>query len=196
MTNKERYKQAFSVLHTSDQFSVEVEEMSRLSKRNSIKAAAAVLAGSIILAGGAGTAYAAKVGGIQRTVQVWMHGDQTSAILNISEDGNYNMEYQDADGKTKTIGGGGVAYEADGRERPLTEEEIIESLDSPDVEYSEDGTVWLYYKNQRMDITDKFKDKVCYVKVQDGKDTLYVTVKYQNGFAYSSDRYIEVGEFN
>ena len=32
MTNKERYKQAFSVLHTSDQFSVEVENMSRLNK--------------------------------------------------------------------------------------------------------------------------------------------------------------------
>ena len=33
MTNKERYKQAFSVLHTSDQFSVEVENMSSVQKQ-------------------------------------------------------------------------------------------------------------------------------------------------------------------
>ena len=63
MTNKERYKQAFSVLHTSDQFSVEVENMSRLNKKHNMKVAAAVLAGCILLAGGTGTAYAANVGG-------------------------------------------------------------------------------------------------------------------------------------
>ena len=52
MTNKERYKQAFSVLHTSDQFSVEVENMSRLNKKHNMKLAAAALAGWIFLAGG------------------------------------------------------------------------------------------------------------------------------------------------
>ena len=51
MTNKERYKQAFSVLHTSDQFSVEVENMSRLNKKHNMKVAAAALAGCIFLAG-------------------------------------------------------------------------------------------------------------------------------------------------
>lgn len=56
MTNKERYKQAFSVLHTSDQFSVEVENMSRLNKKHNMKVAAAALAGCILLAGGTGTA--------------------------------------------------------------------------------------------------------------------------------------------
>ena len=56
MTNKERYKQAFSVLHTSDQFSVEVENMSRLNKKHNMKVAAAALTGCILLAGGTGTA--------------------------------------------------------------------------------------------------------------------------------------------
>ena len=156
MTNKERYKQAFSVLHTSDQFSVEVENMSRLNKKHNIKVAAAALAGCILLAGGTGTAYAANVGGIQRTVQVWLHGT----------------------------------------ERPLTGEELLEEANSPDVEYNDDGTVWLYYKNQKIEITDKFKDDVCYVKVQDGDETLYVTVKYQNGLAYSNEKYVEEDEFN
>lgn len=143
MTNKERYKQAFSVLHTSDQFSVEVENMSRLNKKHNIKVAAAALAGCILLAGGTGT-----------------------------------------------------AYEADGTERPLTGEELLEEANSPDVEYNDDGTVWLYYKNQKIEITDKFKDDVCYVKVQDGDETLYVTVKYQNGLAYSNEKYVEADEFN
>ena len=33
MTNKERYKQAFSVLHTSDQFSVEVEKYEQIKQK-------------------------------------------------------------------------------------------------------------------------------------------------------------------
>ena len=49
MTNKERYKQGFSVLHTSDQFSVEVENMSRLNKKHNMKVAAAALAGCCYL---------------------------------------------------------------------------------------------------------------------------------------------------
>lgn len=143
MTNKERYKQAFSVLHTSDQFSVEVENMSRLNKKHNMKVAVAALTGCILLAGGTG-----------------------------------------------------IAYEADGTERPLTGEELLEEANSPDVEYNDDGTVWLYYKNQKIEITDKFKDDVCYVKVQDGDEILYVTVKYQNGLAYSNEKYVEEDEFN
>ena len=155
MTNKERYKQAFSVLHTSDQFSVEVENMSRLNKKHNMKVAAAALTGCILLAGGTGTAYAANVGGIQRTVQVWLHGDQTTANMTVSDDGTYTIEYPDENGETREISGGGIAYEADGTERPLTGEELLEEANSPDVEYNDDGTVWLYYKNQKIEITDK-----------------------------------------
>lgn len=173
MTNKERYKQAFSVLHTSDQFSVEVENMSRLNKKHNMKVAVAALTGCILLAGGTGTAYAANVGGIQRTVQVWLHGDQTTANMTVSDDGTYTIEYPDETG-----------------------EELLEEANSPDVEYNDDGTVWLYYKNQKIEITDKFKDDVCYVKVQDGDEILYVTVKYQNGLAYSNEKYVEEDEFN
>ena len=51
-------------------------------------------------------------------------------------------------------------------------------------------------QNQKIEITDKFKDDVCYVKVQDGDEILYVTVKYQNGLAYSNEKYVEEDEFN
>lgn len=33
MTNKERYKQAFSTLHSSGQFTLEVEEMKQIQKK-------------------------------------------------------------------------------------------------------------------------------------------------------------------
>ena len=78
MTNKEKYKQAFSVLHTSDISEGEVKYMAKLRKQQKMKLAAAAIAVCVIV-GGTGTAYAANVGGIQRTIQLWMHGDQTSA---------------------------------------------------------------------------------------------------------------------
>ena len=71
--------------------------MAKLQKRTKMKTAAAVIAGFIIL-GGTGTAYAANVGGIQRTVQIWLHGDQTQATLDVSNDGTYTMEYYNEDG--------------------------------------------------------------------------------------------------
>ena len=115
--------------------------MSRLNKKHNMKVAAAALAGCILLAGGTGTAYAANVGGIQRTVQVWLHGDQTTANMTVSDDGTYTIEYPDENGETREISGGGIAYEADGTERPLTGEELLEEANSPDVEYNDDGTV-------------------------------------------------------
>ena len=67
-----------------------------------MKTAAAVIAGCIIL-GGTGTAYAANVGGIQRTVQIWLHGDQTQATLDVSNDGTYTMEYYNEDGTLQQV---------------------------------------------------------------------------------------------
>ena len=75
--------------------------------------------------------------------------------------------------------------------------EIMEELNAPDIEYEKDGSVILYYKNQSIDITHKFnKDNICYVKLVDGDDSLYVTVKYNNGYASSPNKYISPWEFN
>ena len=197
MTNKEKYKPAFDALATSGDFQMEVDNMSRLNRRHKLKTIAAAIAACLIVTIGTGTAYAADVGGIQRKVQMWIHGDQTDVTLKIDSDGSYTGKYTDKDGNEKEFGGGGVAYEWNGTERPLTEEEIMEEMNAPDVEYEDDGKVMLYYKNQSVDITDKFdKDGVCYVKLEDGDGVLYVTVKYNNGFSTSSDRYIMPYEFN
>lgn len=196
MTNKEKYKMAFSALQPSDRLSWEAERMIRLQKQKKMKLAAAIITGCILV-GGTGTAYAANVGGIQRTIQTWIHGDQTTATLEISDNGSYQMNYTDKNGEEKTISGGGVVFGVNGNERPASEQEILSQLSAPDVEYESDGSVWVYYQNQKIEITDKFdKDGVGYVKIKNGNELLYLTVKYQNGFAYSPKRYIEPWEFN
>ena len=82
MTNREKYKQAFSVLQTSGKISLEVEKMAVINKKAKLKAAAAVITTCLILAGGSGIVYATDIGGIQRTIQLWIEGDQTKWALN------------------------------------------------------------------------------------------------------------------
>ena len=196
MTNKEKYQKAFSVLQPSQCSFTEVEKMAKFQKKAKIRTAAAIITGCILI-GGTGTAYAANVGGIQRTIQLWIHGDQTNATLDVKDDGTYTMEYYDENGESVQRGGGGVAINSDGTERPLTAEELMAEIDSPEVEYEEDGSVWVYYHNQKIDITDKFNENnICFVKIKDGKQTLYLTVKYHNGYSYSSDKYVEPSDFN
>lgn len=195
MTNKEKYKQAFSVLQTSGDFSMEVEKMAMRQKHHKVKTIAAAVAACIVLVGGAGTAYAANLGGIQRTIQLWINGDQTNATLEINNDGNsstYTIKIPDENGNSTEITGGGVAMDGDGVERPLTEDAIMEQINQPDVEYEDDGSVWLYYKDRKLDITDRFEDGICYVKLTDGKDVKYLTIKYNDGYAMSDSKYVSM----
>lgn len=104
---------------------------------------------------------------------------------------------EDADGTSHQRGGGGVAFEPDGSERPLTEGEIMAHLNMPEVEYQEDGTVWVYYRNHAMEITDQFNsDGICFVQLKDGDDILYLTVKYQNGYAISPSGFVQPDTFH
>lgn len=95
------------------------------------------------------------------------------------------------------IGGSGVALEPDGSEPPLTPEELMETLDMPDVEYRDDGTVWVYYRSKAKEITDRFNsDGVCFVQLRDGKEILYLTVKYKDGFSASSSGFVQPDDFH
>lgn len=196
MTNKEKYKQAFSVLQSSGEISLEVERMAIMNKKARMRTAAAAVAACVALAGGGGIVYAADIGGIQRTVQLWIDGDQTTVTFEYDGDGSFLMSYPSEDGEVKEIGGGGVAVEADGTERPLTEEELLDSLNDPEVEYKDDGTVWVYYYDQKIEITDQFQDGVCYVKLSHGDETLYMTVKYQDGYSTSPHKYADPDSFD
>jgi len=196
MTNKEKYKQVFSAIHISDEFSLEVRIMTNTSKKQKFNQMVAGIAACILLVGGSTVAYATDLGGIQRNIQLWIHGDQTEVTIDFNSDGSYNMEYFDSEGNAIQQGGGGVAFNHDGSERPLTEGEILNQLDDPDVRYEDDGSVWIYYFDQKIDITDKFSDNVCYVQVSNEDETLYMTIKYQNGWASSPNKYLSPSSFN
>ena len=65
------------------------------------------------------------------------------------------------------------------------------------MEYKEDGSVWLYYRDQAMEITDRFDaDGFCFVQLKTEAETLYITVKYNNGYAISGKAFIQPEEFN
>lgn len=168
-------------------------------KKHPVKNMAAAAAVLILIAGSTGAAYAANVGGIQRKIQLWIRGDQTDATLVVrDEDGysQYSVTYELEDGSTESIYGGGVAIEPDGTERALTEDEIMRDLSMPEVEYEEDGSVWVYYCDQKIDVTDSFEDGVCYVKLLNGSETVYMTIKYKNGFSVSRSKYPDPAMFN
>lgn len=93
MTNKQKYKQAFSVLHTSGELKLEVSKMKDLKRKRIFKTAAAILAICVCISGGTGAVYAADVGGIQRAVQVWIHGEQTDVTVKLEPVGAYEMQY-------------------------------------------------------------------------------------------------------
>lgn len=195
MTNHEKYKQAFSVLHTSVDFHLEAETMKRNQKRIKGKQVFVAAIACMLLVGST-AAYAADVGGIQRTVQLWVHGDQTEATIYFDGNGNYTANYDDPSGNAAHKSGGGVAINPDGSERPLSEDELMEELTAPEVQYLEDGSVWVYWFDQKLDITDKFENEVCYVKLVHDEETLYMTVKFQKGLATSPHRYLRPWEFN
>lgn len=194
MTDRERYKRTFSVLQASEHRFMEVTSMN-ITRKISVRRLSAVCVAAVFVIAMASFAYAADVGGIQRTVQIWINGEQTSAVLDI-QNGTYTLTYPDNAGNSHEVHGGGIALEDDGTERPLTEEEIMEHLDSPEVNYAEDGTIWVYYRGQALDITDTFDNSISYVQVKDGDDVIYMTIKYQNGYATSCHSYPNPDSFN
>ncbi|MEE1243091.1 MAG: hypothetical protein UHW97_04380 [Frisingicoccus sp.] len=200
MKEQDIFKRTFDKLHASPDVLQEVLDMAAnekvipMKKRRLATRAAAVIAVLILVIGSGSVAYAMDIGGIQRMVQVWIHGDQTDAEF-IVENGSYTLNYKDEDGNDVQRGGGGIAYE-NGEERPLTADELLEQMMMPEVEYKEDGTVWVYYMDQKMEITDKFEDEICYVKLEADGQTQYITVKYQDGYATSPHGYIQADELN
>ena len=138
------------------------------------------------------TAYAADIGGIRRLIQIWLYGEQTTAVLDV-QNGQYTLTDEEG---SFIRGGGGVAIEPDGSERPLTEEEILEHLDQPEVDHKEDGTIWVYYRGQKIEITDRFdEDGYCYLELRNGTEILYATIERNGGMATSPEKYVQPHQF-
>ena len=155
------------------------------NKTNSRRIIALVLAACLVFTL-AVTAYAADIGGIRRIIKLWIQGEQTTVTLDVQE-GNYTVTAEDG---SPIISGGGVVMEADGSTRPVTEKEILTHLDQPDLHHKEDGTIWVYYREQKIEITDMFDDSgFCYLELQDDNGILYVLVDKQGGLSTSSTGY-------
>lgn len=191
MTNREKYKKAFSAVCPSKGFFLETEKMKKIRKQHVLRTMVASIAACIVFMTSAAAAYAMDVGGIQRIIQLWIHGERTNVTIQFDGDGTYSMEYTGTDGDEEFRAGGGVTVERDGSTTPLPEEELMEYLTMPEVEYEDDGSVWVYWFDQKVDITDKFVGNVCYVKLVRGEETMYVTVMYKNGYAVSPHKYAE-----
>ncbi len=189
MTNKEKYKQAFSAIHISADFSLEVNEMATTRKKMKLNKLWAGVAAFVLFVGSATAVYAADIGGIQQTIQLWLQGEQTDVTIEFDGNGNYEMDYVDAEGNERHQGGGGIAYDKDGNERPLTEEELLGKMNSPEVEYKDDGTAWVYWYNQKIDITDKFEDGVCYIELVNDNEILYMTIT-EGGYSASPNGFL------
>ena len=195
MTDQEQYKRVFDAVASSKMHKLEASDiMENRKKVIKFKGLAIALAAVILVIGACGAAYAADLGGIQSKVQLWIRGELTDVTLDISTNGSsseYALTYTDADGNQKEIHGGGIAADMFGRERPLTEDEILEQLSQLEVVYEDDGTVWVYYGSEKVEITDLFDDNgVCYVKLTGGKKPIYMTVEYQGGWSTSSNRFL------
>ena len=192
MTNRDRFRRAFSAVQAPGDFELNLED-NTMSKKIGFRKAVVTAACTILAVVGGGTAvYASNVGGIQRQIQVWLHGDQTTATMTISDNGEASQYTIEDENGNVIQGGGGVVVESDGTTRPVTEAEMEQHLNSPDVEV-ENGHVYLYYKDQTLDLTDKFDDDgLCYVTLQDGSKDLYVTVLKSGAFATSPSRYPQV----
>lgn len=195
MMNKENYQRAFASLQVPRELLME-EKLLNHKKRLYIPRFAIALMVPLLLMTSVSAVYASNLGGIQRILQVWIHGDQTTVTFDLDE-GTYHGTYQNKDGEIKEFSGGGVATNPDGSVRPVNEEELLDYLNSPYVEYEDDGTIWLYYYNQAMEITDMFnEDGICFILLQHEDETRYVTVKKDGGMASSPRAYVQPYEFN
>lgn len=194
MTEKERYQRAFSALHTSEGFQVRLEGTRKPSHTVRIRRVLTAACVAMAVAAGATAAYASNVGGIQRTIQIWLHGKLTNATLDIdTSDGTYAI--RDQSGHV-TESGGGVAISSDGTERPLTAKEIEEDLSNRPETETADGRTYLLLGSQRIDVTDQFDESgCCYITVKTGSGKLYVTVRKNGGLASSPNRYLLPDEF-
>ena len=92
MTNKERYQRTFSTLHASEDILMEVKTVK--THKVYVSKLVAVCAAAVMVLALASVAYAKDAGGIQRNVQIWLHGDQTDAVM-VVEDGEYTLTYTD-----------------------------------------------------------------------------------------------------
>lgn len=173
MTNKDRYKQACSALHPSKTIKLEEIPMKHTTHKV-MRPIAAVVATVVLLCGCVTMAYAADVGGIRTTIQSWFRGEAADMDVVEKAPGEYEFQIHQ-NGQTHTMGGGGVAIDMFGNEQPLSPEDVAQTL-SEEISQKEDGSIWLYYKNYAIDITEYMTPNGCKLLLNDNGEKLYYNV--------------------
>lgn len=188
MNNRDTYKQAFSVLHASREISLKEASMNTKKAQRALRPAFVVAISVAAVFGCLGGAYAADLGGIQEKIRLWMGGESVEAtIVQDPESTTGAYEVLDENGEV-IMGGGGVAIEADGTERPITIDEAADQFNNY-VDRDENGTVWLYDNDQAYDITDLVVDGACNVVIQDADgNPAYYEIEDNNGGGYAYSR--------
>lgn len=185
MTNKERYKQAFSALHPSGRFSLEVEEMARIQKKHKTNMTIAAAIACAVIIGIPGTVYAADIGGIQEKLSIWLYGEKTQVDVTENDGGGYTFTYEH-NGETEQVGGGGVIIGVDGTETRMDAGEVAEGMSrSASVEEDQEGRVWVYYYDQKSDITDLFDQNRCLISLSHDDEPVYLEITRENDGFYS-----------
>ena len=108
--------------------------------------------GAVLVSDGKFTMYGGTISGNISGAGRSPDGDAVGGGVYVRRGGQFVMNGGEITHNSAVGTGGGIAFEADGTQRSLTAEELMEEIDSPDVEYEEDGSVWVYYHNQSIDI--------------------------------------------
>ena len=194
MTNKEKYKKAFSVLHASGSISMEEENMNKKKNAYIMKKVLAACASAAVILGSMTAVYAADIGGIREKMMIWFHGEQIEAEITDRGNGSITAHFKDADGKPKEISGGGAAFDEFGNETALPAEDVLNVI-CDEVEVDEDGRIWLYTYDKKIDITDSFQeDGVCRVAVERDGRMCYFAIKDNGSGNYGFQMTIEKPE--
>lgn len=175
MTNHERYQRAAGLIRPSREMNTKyyVEEKMMKNKRSFRPLATVCATLVLVLALGVGV-YAANVGGFRSSVSVWLHGDVTEVSIEQVGEGQYEITYPD--GSVRSTGG---MADENGQMRGVTMDEVIEEIRTAvEVEEDDDGKIWLYLRDHKIDITDQIAENGDWaqVKVKDGLLADYITV--------------------
>lgn len=186
MTNRERYKNAAELVKPSGSLDtmayVEEHIMNSRKTRRPVRTLITVCACVVLVLALCVTAYAADIGGVRHSINIWLHGDLTE--VTIEQVGEYEYLITYPDGSTR--GTGGAVITPGGKERAMTMDEIEECLISEIVcEQDDDGGYWLYIRDHKIDITDQMTENgYAQVKVKDGVLADYITVVFNGHGGY------------
>ncbi|MBP5554044.1 MAG: hypothetical protein J6X94_04140 [Lachnospiraceae bacterium] len=168
-SNEERYKKSFDNLHLSGDFSSRLNESLEKEREDKkvvkLFSAGKIAAAIAICTLACGTAcYAADVGGIRTSFNIWING--TNHEIEVQDDGNGGYSYTDENGHE--YGFGGVSYGPGGEEVPMSAEELVELMNNDGtLEFTEDDKVIFHYRNLSEDVTDQIKDGKLYIHLED-----------------------------